>query len=71
MVGERLQRFLRPHLCGVKTQMQNWDLSLSEMIPFDLYGRGCKGVSTLLSIFEIQDTLTLKYPTLYQSIIES
>ena len=50
--------------------MQNWDLSLSDMIPFDLSGGGCKVVSILLSIFENQDTLTLKYPTLYQSIID-
>ena len=28
---ERLQRFLRPHLSGVKTQMLNWDLSLSDV----------------------------------------
>ena len=50
--------------------MQNWDLSLSDMIPFDLSGGDCKVVSILLSIFENQDTLTLKYPTLYQSIID-
>ena len=50
--------------------MQNWDSSMSERIPFDLSGRGCKVVSILLSIFENQDTLTLKYPTLYQSIID-
>ena len=28
---ERLQRFLRPHLSGVKTQMENWGLSLSDV----------------------------------------
>ena len=28
---ESLQRFLRPHFWGVKTQMQNWDLSLSDI----------------------------------------
>ena len=51
--------------------MQNWDSSMSNRIPFDLSGGGCKVVSILLSIFENQDTLTLKDPTLYQSIIES
>ena len=51
--------------------MQNWDSSLSERIPFDLSGVGSKVESILLSIFENQDTLTLKYPTLYQSIIDS
>ena len=50
--------------------MQNWDLNLSDMIPFDLSRGSCKVVSILLSIFENQDTLTLKYPALYQSVIE-
>ena len=50
--------------------MQNWDFSLSEMIPFDLSEGDCKVVPILLSIFENQGTLTQKYPTLYQSIIE-
>ena len=50
--------------------MLNWDSSLSDMIPFDLSGGSCKVVSILLSIFENQDTLTLKYPTSYQSIID-
>ena len=68
---EKLQCFLRPLFWGVKTQMQNWDLSLSERIPFDLSGGSCKVVFILLSIFENQDTLTLKYPTLYQTIIDS
>ena len=27
---ESLQRYLRPHFWGVKTQMQNWGLSLNE-----------------------------------------
>ena len=50
--------------------MLNWDLNLSDMIPFDLSGGGCKVVSILLSIFENQDTLTHKYPALYKSIID-
>ena len=50
--------------------MLNWELNLSYMIPFDLSGGGCKVVSILLSIFENQDPLTLKYLTLYQSIID-
>ena len=50
--------------------MLNWDLSLSYMIPIDLSGEGSKVVSILLSIFENQDTLTIKYPTLFQSIID-
>ena len=29
---DRLQRFFRPHFSGVKTQMQNWDLSLNNPI---------------------------------------
>ena len=28
---KKLQRFLRPHFWGVKTQMQNWGLSLSDV----------------------------------------
>ena len=29
---ETTQKFLRPHFWGVKTQMQNWDLSLNNSI---------------------------------------
>ena len=37
MVGERLQRFLRPHFSVVKTQMQNWDSSSSNEIMSSMF----------------------------------